>query len=555
MVESRTGPAVALLFADDALGGQLRDALVAFGARIVHEGAAGEVSRDTLAASGAEVVVVNLEPDEEAGLDKLYAALDGGAYRVVFNDADASRDLSGWDRARWARHLAAKLLGSRDVDPPRPADVPEPASVPVAAVAEADETQIQGDQVQADAIAATPVDVVADDAKEPVGDDALTSPVAAASEDEAELDAWTLESTASVPALSASEDDSAATDEATASMAAELEALLAANTDDAASSPAEPAGPTEDALTLHEAASAPAAEIAAEAPDAAQPPSTVEVQSRQHVDAPSPIADWELVDMTDAPAAAPPKPAPTEFGIHKVDAADFLKPQAAADESPVEPGLRLELVSLEESLAPTMTDEPVSEMLLDEGRGGIRRVVAVCAGQDGTAHVGAFLAGLPAMLPALVLVIQHQHLQNAETLAAALDAATRLPVSVASDGDVVRQGSVCLIPAGHGCEVERGGRVLLPVLTDNQLGDPSIDECLGLLARNLGADVTAVILAGASRDALAGAQEVHDHGGQVWIQDPAAGAGSMVAAIQAEGLASAVGTPTQLAQRLSEALA
>jgi chemosensory pili system protein ChpB (putative protein-glutamate methylesterase) len=42
--------------------------------------------------------------------------------RVVFNDAQASRELIGWDRARWARHLAVKVLAMGDIDPPRPED-------------------------------------------------------------------------------------------------------------------------------------------------------------------------------------------------------------------------------------------------------------------------------------------------------------------------------------------------------------------------------------------------------------------------------------------------
>src|SRR5581483_10831780 len=37
--------------------------------------------------------------------------------------------LAGWARARWARHLAAKLRGSEDVDPPRPAQAEPTQSV------------------------------------------------------------------------------------------------------------------------------------------------------------------------------------------------------------------------------------------------------------------------------------------------------------------------------------------------------------------------------------------------------------------------------------------
>src|SRR5690606_12938821 len=46
---------------------------------------------------------------------------------VMYDDAEVTRQLDGWDLARWARHLAAKLVGG-DVLPPPPNDadpVPE----------------------------------------------------------------------------------------------------------------------------------------------------------------------------------------------------------------------------------------------------------------------------------------------------------------------------------------------------------------------------------------------------------------------------------------------
>ena len=116
-----TRTAVALLFDDAELGGQLRAALSERGARIVHEGTLADLDHARLLDAGASVVVVNLddEADDEA-LDRLYGMLDGDRPRVVFNDAQASRSLDGWDRARWARHLAVKVMAEGDIDPPRP---------------------------------------------------------------------------------------------------------------------------------------------------------------------------------------------------------------------------------------------------------------------------------------------------------------------------------------------------------------------------------------------------------------------------------------------------
>ena len=78
-----------------------------------------------LVGSSPDVVVVDLDDPRDVDLDRLYDIVEGGHPRLVFNDADVTRRLEGWDRARWARHLAAKLVGETRVDPPRPDDARE----------------------------------------------------------------------------------------------------------------------------------------------------------------------------------------------------------------------------------------------------------------------------------------------------------------------------------------------------------------------------------------------------------------------------------------------
>jgi chemosensory pili system protein ChpB (putative protein-glutamate methylesterase) len=115
-----TNVAVALLYETQELGRHLRDALTSLGTPIVYEAAPANLDLAALQSSGARVVVVNLGSDDDAHLDDVYGLLEDDRYSVVFNDAQASSALSGWDQARWARHLAAKILGDVDIDPPRP---------------------------------------------------------------------------------------------------------------------------------------------------------------------------------------------------------------------------------------------------------------------------------------------------------------------------------------------------------------------------------------------------------------------------------------------------
>ena len=150
MASTSERPAVALLFDDQDSGLRLREALCERGAHIVLESRVDAFVPQQLTEHAADVVVLNLDPDDMDALDRVVDALDSSRQLLVLNDAEATRTLAGWDAARWARHLAAKILGT-DVDPPRPAD-----AVPVA-------VSIAGSGVAADAVPSHPAPPVTAD--------------------------------------------------------------------------------------------------------------------------------------------------------------------------------------------------------------------------------------------------------------------------------------------------------------------------------------------------------------------------------------------------------
>ena len=66
-----------------------------------------------------DVWLVSMDESTDATrLERWQPLFDDPDATVVFDDADVTRRLSGWDLARWARHLAAKVLGREDVLPP-----------------------------------------------------------------------------------------------------------------------------------------------------------------------------------------------------------------------------------------------------------------------------------------------------------------------------------------------------------------------------------------------------------------------------------------------------
>lgn len=112
---------VALLYQTTQHGSHLREALKDLGASVVYEAQSSTIDRDALEGSGARVVIVNLDADSDEYIDQVYDVLDAGDYEIVFNDAQVSSNLSGWDHARWARNLASKIIGRPDAaTPPRP---------------------------------------------------------------------------------------------------------------------------------------------------------------------------------------------------------------------------------------------------------------------------------------------------------------------------------------------------------------------------------------------------------------------------------------------------
>ena len=120
MPSTDTHVSVGLVYQAPTLNSHLKQALSELGARVVYDRPAAEFVYADLDATGAEVVVVNLDPDAEEEFAALDDLLTDETRRVVFNDGEVSSRLAGWDQARWARHLAAKILGLDENMPPRP---------------------------------------------------------------------------------------------------------------------------------------------------------------------------------------------------------------------------------------------------------------------------------------------------------------------------------------------------------------------------------------------------------------------------------------------------
>lgn len=585
--------AVALLFDDVELGSHLRTALSEHGARIAHEGPISSFDVAQLRQASVDVLVVNLDDSvDEAALELIHELVASGDIPVVFNDAQASRSLDGWDRARWARHLASKTLNNGIIDPPRPEHA-RAVEIPVAAtVAEA----------QDEPVAATAAEMQ-DEPVTAMADESQDEPVAAYAEQrlpepepEPLPEPAAPEFVADVPVAHEHEDEFAAQPEASETLAAELEALLASDESPASEEsefgslkfkdedelPALHDGhfgwQDHDAPVAHE--DIPTSPGFAPAPAAVPAPARIEAPafnidlghlSLASLDeeitppviekatlaqqTPSPVApEWGFVEEDDHAAVQPPvDKAPVN--VEKVSAADYLAPDVEflEDDSPVEPGMSLELVSIEEAIAPKDEYQPF-ESHLQELDVAFARLLVLGAARDSGASLASFLAALPGDLKLPILLTQHHGQDALEQLVASLTAQCALSIKVATPGMRTRNGEVVVVPRGQQVRITRDGRVELSAANDDVGGQsPSIDSSFTMAASVFGRDALAIVFAGEATDAVAGAQAIHDRGGQVWVE---ASTGDhytdMVNGVMAERLASFSGSPQELAVRLVE---
>jgi chemosensory pili system protein ChpB (putative protein-glutamate methylesterase) len=569
---------VALLFDDDNLAAPLRQALQDGGAQIVHEGPLSQASRATLLQSGAEVVVINLHDDDDA-LVNLHEIIDGERPRVVFNEAAASQRLDGWDRARWARHLAAKVLAQADVDPPRPGGAPDPAAA---------------SRPLGDASNAMPASSPAAPSLTSIGEESESLTAELERLLAAELQAPSPSNEERAPPLTplALDDGEAMmrgdAQDLSATLADELAGLLANDTAasfeevtarppvqasprsaetvfawDVVPSESVPAAPSSTPVVeggTESAAPAPAVEsprftldhlqLVALDDEVSQPPPRATTASDEGAVRQAP-AEWGLLD-DDAPLAQTSAPSSFAAGgmeVESMDALELLAPSVDIAASASPPGLSLELVSLGESIAEPASSRAVHyEMVLDTEAAALRWLVVLGAAADATPAVAAFLAALPTMLP--VLLVHTQQHQDSQALLRELSANSTLPVRLASHGSYATRGEVLLVPPGQSMSLRRDGRVELQPVPD---APPSIDASFSMAAQVFGAAALAIVFSGRGNDGVAGAQAVHDRGGRVWVEEVMqASSADMVSGVQAERLAGFSGTPAQLAARLSE---
>jgi two-component system chemotaxis response regulator CheB len=150
-----------------------------------------------------------------------------------------------------------------------------------------------------------------------------------------------------------------------------------------------------------------------------------------------------------------------------------------------------------------------------------RNLVVVGASWGGLDAIRTLLGGLPADLPAAVVIVQHRSADShPRAFGDLLEAATTLVIVNASDKQELEQGRVYLAPPDYHTYVE-GEHLALSTDDPVTYSRPSIDVLFESAAESHGSRCVGVVLTGANADGAHGLARIAELGGAAIVEDPA----------------------------------
>lgn len=546
MAATEGTPRVALLArageACERIGSALREA----GADVVLVADPLQADPEQVRGATPEAILVALDPTIEDAIERYGDVLADPGYMVIFEEAEQAAQRTGWDAARWLRHLSAKLHRHQDVLPagagveedlhPTPGPLQAKAATvdfEEAIVAFTDEAQQRAEDVPSDS-----------------GLEGLVGQAAPRQDDTSNVDAatavvvetgGTIEEAVVVETGTTIEEAIVVETDTTIEQAIVTEAGDGLELDELALEEGEADGidfnPEPIALTLDaDEGDAELDDLAfdparfSRAGQAEQAPAGIEAFLAERIaqapadedDAPAPAA--EAAAAPDAPAAKP------DFSGLSLAEDDLQPAPAAGDGERSKPAFDLDALGSGLSLA-----DPDSY-----GHGPQRGAVLIEAGLGGPDAVRQLLAAIPEGFPRPILIRLPLEGGRYDRLVKQMTRATSAPVAVAEAGQQVQPGSIYFVPPGLGIKAAARGWTFDPALPFEP-------------AAVLPADDSAVLfLSGADAALVAEVTGGQWAGGLVLGQTPDDGCYDPTAAQAAIAAGAAHGTATALATMLLE---
>ena len=549
MAASEAAPRVALLARAGDACERIAQALREAGAELVLVADPMQAGTGEVRQAQPQAVLVALEPAIEDAIERFEDVLADPAYMVIFEEAEQAAQRSGWDAARWLRHLSAKLHRHDDVLPAgaEPAEevqlTAEPMQAPPARVdfddaivALTDEAQDRADDVPPDGLeglhGAPGQGLATDPGLEP-----LTAPEPHATMADDPADAGG----AAAPLVSdPGVDDNAAiewggtpldlvVDDAGALEASAVPDRLVGPDSGTPTLSIDDAGDGLDALAFDPERFSRAGQAEAEAGGIDEFLAAQVARSPDAIQADAVIEAVVESQQADAAAHADPAPVVTpslvDFSSLSLVEDDHLPATPAA---PAKAAPAFDLDSLGAGLSLVDPDS--------YGHGKLPGVVLIEAGLGGPDAVRQLLAALPAGFPKAILVRLALDGGRYDRLVKQMTRATAAPVDVAEPGARAAEGSIYFVPPGLG--IRRAGSGWM--FEAGETLDPAA----------LPADDSAVVFLSGADAALVPPVAGGNWAGLVLGQTPDDGCYDPAAARAAIEAGASSGSPAELAGRL-----
>ena len=147
-------------------------------------------------------------------------------------------------------------------------------------------------------------------------------------------------------------------------------------------------------------------------------------------------------------------------------------------------------------------------------------VVALAASAGGLKALIEVLGGLPANLPATVLVVQHLDPRHRSLMAEILARRIALRVKEAAEGDRLRAGTAYVAPPNRHLLLNPDSSLSLSQTELVHFVRPSADLLFESVAASCRERVIAVVLSGSGSDGAMGVKAIKKTGGTVIVQEP-----------------------------------
>ena len=159
-------------------------------------------------------------------------------------------------------------------------------------------------------------------------------------------------------------------------------------------------------------------------------------------------------------------------------------------------------------MAQTLKKKPVQLLVIGGSAGSLEVLLAV-------------LPGLKAELSFAIIIVLHRKTSADSSLSDLIRAKTKLKVKEADDKDDILPGWIYLAPADYHLLIETNHTLSLDYSEKINYSRPSIDVTFQTAAETYGANLSCLLLSGASADGADGLKLVKHYGGLTVVQDPA----------------------------------